>query len=38
LTHEQLNKLGEALKNSEQISEKISSSASKATGSTAFLR
>jgi len=38
LTQEQLNKLGEALKITDQNPEKVSSSASKATGSTAFLR
>ena len=38
LTEEKLSRLSEALKNSEHLSEKLSSSASKATGSTAFLR
>jgi len=38
LTEEKLSRLSEALKNSEYLSEKLSSSASKATGSTAFLR
>ena len=37
LTQEQLEKLGEAMK-SKDMSEKLSSSASKASGSTAFLR